>query len=164
MVSCIRLPPWQQQSLVLREVHERRTAKVTLAVALVLGGCHAFWLCGLIPTFLLVKEHMASNVDCLNPPCCFWLQVSRSLRTLPYVEPTLPTLALVGAPNVGKSSLVRLLSSGVPEVRSLPNSSKTLRQLRLVLKLVCEREVWDAWVWGRAGVLRGVLVVGCSWV
>jgi nucleolar GTP-binding protein len=45
------------------------------------------------------------------------LQVSRSLRALPYVEPTLPTLALVGAPNVGKSSLVRLLSSGVPEVR-----------------------------------------------
>lgn len=44
-------------------------------------------------------------------------QVSRSLRTLPYVEPTIPTLALVGAPNVGKSSLVRLLSSGVPEVR-----------------------------------------------
>lgn len=52
---------------------------------------------------------------------CWFMQVSRSLRTLPYVEPTLPTLALVGAPNVGKSSLVRLLSSGVPEVSCFCN-------------------------------------------
>jgi hypothetical protein len=54
---------------------------------------------------------------CARAPVAGAVQVSRSLRTLPYVEPTLPTLALVGAPNVGKSSLVRVLSSGVPEVR-----------------------------------------------
>ncbi|KAF8060507.1 nog-1 [Scenedesmus sp. PABB004] len=47
-------------------------------------------------------------------------RVSRALRGLPYVDPSLPTLALVGAPNVGKSSLVRALSSGVPEVRGAP--------------------------------------------
>jgi GTP1/Obg family GTP-binding protein len=35
-------------------------------------------------------------------------RVSKQLRGLPYVEPQLPTLALVGAPNVGKSSLVQV--------------------------------------------------------
>ena len=34
--------------------------------------------------------------------------LSKQLRSLPYVEPQLPTLALVGAPNVGKSSLVQV--------------------------------------------------------
>lgn len=54
-------------------------------------------------------------------------QVSRALRTLPYVEPTLPTLALVGAPNVGKSSLVRVLSSGVPEVCNYPFTTRSIK-------------------------------------
>lgn len=54
-------------------------------------------------------------------------KMSRSLRTLPYVEPTLPTLALVGAPNVGKSSLVRLLSSGVPEVCNYPFTTRSIK-------------------------------------
>ena len=35
-------------------------------------------------------------------------RVSKRLRALPFVEPGLPTLALVGAPNVGKSSLVQV--------------------------------------------------------
>ncbi len=35
-------------------------------------------------------------------------RVGQQLRALPYVEPALPTLALVGAPNVGKSSLVKV--------------------------------------------------------
>jgi GTP-binding protein EngB required for normal cell division len=36
------------------------------------------------------------------------LQIAKKLRALPSVETSLPTLALVGAPNVGKSSLVRV--------------------------------------------------------
>lgn len=35
---------------------------------------------------------------------------------MPVVDPQTPTLCLVGAPNVGKSSLVRILSTGKPEV------------------------------------------------
>lgn len=42
--------------------------------------------------------------------------VARRLRQLPTVELGLPVVALVGAPNVGKSSLVNLLSTGKPEV------------------------------------------------
>lgn len=40
----------------------------------------------------------------------------QTLRAMPVVDPRTPTLCLVGAPNVGKSSLVRILSSGKPEV------------------------------------------------
>jgi Fe-S-cluster-containing hydrogenase component 2 len=48
--------PWQQQSNVHAEGCTRRALqKVTLAVAVMLGGCHACWLCGLIPTFLLIR-------------------------------------------------------------------------------------------------------------
>lgn len=36
---------------------------------------------------------------------------------MPVVHPRTPTVCLVGAPNVGKSSLVRILSSGKPEVQ-----------------------------------------------
>lgn len=37
---------------------------------------------------------------------------------MPVVNLETPTLCLVGAPNVGKSSLVHVLSSGKPEVSS----------------------------------------------
>jgi hypothetical protein len=40
----------------------------------------------------------------------------QKLRAMPVMSLRTPTLCLVGAPNVGKSSLVRILSSGKPEV------------------------------------------------
>ena len=52
------------------------------------------------------------------------LTVVRVLRRLPEVDVDACTIALVGAPNVGKSSLVRLLSSGRPEVREYPFTTK----------------------------------------
>ncbi|KIY96994.1 hypothetical protein MNEG_10969 [Monoraphidium neglectum] len=54
-------------------------------------------------------------------------RVSKQLRSLPYVEPQLPTLALVGAPNVGKSSLVQVLSSGTPEVCDYPFTTRSIK-------------------------------------
>ena len=53
--------------------------------------------------------------------------VAKSLRRLPVVEPELPTVALVGAPNVGKSSLVQLLSSGLPEVQNYPFTTRSIK-------------------------------------
>eukprot|EP00983_Pelagomonas_calceolata_P028322 887841-Pelagomonas_calceolata.AAC.5 len=40
-------------------------------------------------------------------------EIAKKLRALPTVETMLPTLALVGAPNVGKSSLVRKDCTGL---------------------------------------------------
>lgn len=53
--------------------------------------------------------------------------VAKSLRRLPVVETKLPTVALVGAPNVGKSSLVQLLSTGLPEIRDYPFTTRSIK-------------------------------------
>lgn len=48
--------------------------------------------------------------------CILLLHDFQALRAMPVIDLETPTLCLVGAPNVGKSSLVRLLSTGKPEV------------------------------------------------
>eukprot|EP00891_Asterochloris_glomerata_P003705 jgi/Astpho2/3705/gw1.00060.28.1_t len=53
--------------------------------------------------------------------------VAKRLRRLPVIQPEIPTVALVGAPNVGKSSLVQVLSSGLPEVCDYPFTTRTIK-------------------------------------
>ncbi|KAK9121572.1 hypothetical protein Syun_019189 [Stephania yunnanensis] len=48
------------------------------------------------------------------------LNIAKTLRAMPVVDLERPTLCLVGAPNVGKSSLCRILSTGKPEVTDTP--------------------------------------------
>lgn len=50
--------------------------------------------------------------------------VRRELRRLPTIEWDLPTIVVAGYPNVGKSSLVRRVSTGTPEVASYPFTTK----------------------------------------
>ena len=51
-------------------------------------------------------------------------EIAKKLRRLPVAELETPTVAMVGAPNVGKSSLVRSVSSGVPEVNNYPFTTR----------------------------------------
>ena len=51
-------------------------------------------------------------------------EMAKKLRRLPVAELETPTVAMVGAPNVGKSSLVRSVSSGVPEVNNYPFTTR----------------------------------------
>eukprot|EP00301_Raphidiophrys_heterophryoidea_P024407 c7917_g1_i1.p1 GENE.c7917_g1_i1~~c7917_g1_i1.p1 ORF type:complete len:407 (+),score=96.25 c7917_g1_i1:146-1222(+) len=52
------------------------------------------------------------------------LEIQRALWRLPTIAVHCPTAVLIGSPNVGKSSLVRAISSGTPQVNNYPFTTR----------------------------------------
>jgi nucleolar GTP-binding protein len=53
-------------------------------------------------------------------------QAREVIRSLPHIDPAVPTAVVAGSPNVGKSALVARLSSAEPEVASYPFTTKAV--------------------------------------
>ena len=60
----------------------------------------------------------------INKQLLFLNTARETLRGLPEINPELPTVVIAGSPNVGKSMLVKKLSSGKPEVAAYPFTTK----------------------------------------
>ncbi|GMH67031.1 hypothetical protein TrST_g517 [Triparma strigata] len=73
-----------------------------------------------------VAELLKMYKSTINPILPYLNEYHKLLRTTPLYDFKSPTLLLIGAPNVGKSSLVRRLSSGKPEVNDYSFTTKSV--------------------------------------
>lgn len=77
---------------------------------------------------LRAKSHgygrMSSLLKQVDSDLRFLDEARQKLRKLPMIDSEVPTIVVAGYPNVGKSSLVRKVSTGMPEVANYPFTTK----------------------------------------
>ncbi|PKK86629.1 MAG: GTP-binding protein [Thermoplasmata archaeon HGW-Thermoplasmata-1] len=81
------------------------------------------------PEFVKAKRaeifgRMASILNQVDYNLRFLDDARRKVRKLPTIEPTNPTIVVAGYPNVGKSSFIRMVSTGEPEIAEYPFTTK----------------------------------------
>ena len=69
---------------------------------------------------------IASLVKKARADVNYLIRIIKKLKTIPDFNINYPTIVIAGAPNVGKSSLVREISSGKPEVGEYPFTTKQI--------------------------------------
>lgn len=86
---------------------------------------HRKGLFGRVSSIIMKQK---SSLEYLN-------EIRHELRKIPSINYTLPSIVIAGYPNVGKSSIVKLVSSAKPEIQPYPFTTKNINIGHYVEKL-----------------------------
>jgi len=73
-----------------------------------------------------IYGRVSSIIYEINSSLQFLMEAREKLKSIPDIDPSIPTIIIAGFPNVGKSSLIKLISSARPEIAPYPFTTKGL--------------------------------------